>query len=77
MATIKEHMHKEFWETKTFGPPAKAFEQGFEAGANFVLSEIKTILSDPINYVVDSGWQGQLNDVVGMIRQRIKELRGE
>lgn len=49
---------------------------GFERGANAVIKEIENILDAPISYVVESGWQGRLNDVCGMIRQRINELKG-
>ena len=49
---------------------------GFERGANAVIKEIENILDAPISYVVESGWQGQLNDICGMIRQRINELKG-
>ena len=44
MATIKEMMQKAFWETDISDHPAKAFEQGYETGANAVLEEIESII---------------------------------
>ena len=51
MATIKEYMNESFWETEINDHPAKAFEQGFELGANKILSLVeaeieRSILND-------------------------------
>ena len=51
-------------------------EDACNYGAKAVLEEIESILDAPISYVVESGWQGELNDICGMIRQRINELKG-
>ena len=43
--TIKELMQKDFWEIDISDHPAKAFEQGYEKGANAVIEEIEKVYS--------------------------------
>ena len=74
--TIEEMMKKSFWDSDIYEHPGIAFEDGYRLGANSVLEEIESILDAPMSYVVESGWQGQLNDLVGMIRHKINELKG-
>lgn len=64
--TIKEMMQKAFWETDISDHPAKAFEQGYEAGANAVLEEIESCLGEFYS-----------PDDYKNIKDKIKELKGE
>ena len=60
--TIKELMQKDFWEIDISDHPAKAFEQGYEKGANAVIEEIEKVYST--------------KGAIGVI-ELIRELKGQ
>ena len=74
--TIKEMMQKAFWETDISDHPAKAFEQGYEAGANAVLEEIEAYLNN-LNLGNSTEEKFYKLDVIADVGLYIKQLKGE
>ena len=74
--TIKEMMQRDFWETDISDHPAKAFEQGYEKGANAVLEIIETYIQN-----LDLGKSVEEKfyklDVISDIGLCIEQLKGE
>ena len=78
--TVKEMAYKSLLKENvksTESDYSRGYLIGYFNGANAVLLEIECILDSPIDYVVENVWDGNLNDVVGMIRQKINELKGK
>lgn len=77
--TIKEMMQKVFWETDISDHPAKAFEQGYEAGANAVLEEVESVVQDIIDFdegIIDSDSHSYDKNIY-QIWNMLLQLKGE
>ena len=69
---IKELMQKDFWETDIPEHPAQAWEQGYQAGANAVLSEIVTRIEMGRHASMQTA-----ETILGSVEMTIEELKGE